>query len=355
MGKRGYIERNPGNRNGIGTGGVGYVVIPDNVKEVGSYVQQCYRSNEITISGDGYGIMSHVKVADGVMPRISFPNNERGTGSLVVWVRESFYNRPIVVAVLANNDTPTIQAAGQQTQRQTYGGISTEVLTDAVNAIIQIYACGNINKPSQVIIKAGGSDRDVVKIQSGNEIKALGKNLEVKVTETFDLVLNDGEQELIRVEGDKDVIHFIDYQGNEITINNKEDSDKDIKKSIEIKDTFGRIYTFDEEKAELTDQFEHRLVLNEDEAHYADKFNNEVILNEDNVQIKCAKYNLGDGAEPMVLGDTLKGLMEELIDAINAITVPTPYGPSGMPLNSVQFSAIKAKLGNMLSQLSNTD
>ena len=57
----------------------------------------------------------------------------------------------------------------------------------------------------------------------------------------------------------------------------------------------------------------------------------------------------------MVLGDTLKDLLSQLIGAINAITVPTPNGTSGTPLNSAQFNKIKAKLGDILSQLSNTD
>jgi len=351
----GWFEKNYGNKNGVGTGGVGYVVIPANVTEIGKYVQQCYRSNEITISGEGYGVMSHVKVADGVMPKIMFPNNEKGKGSLVVWVRESFYNRPIVVATLSDNNTPTIQGAGQQSQRQDYMGVSTEVLTDAVNAIIQIYACGNVNRPGHVVIKAAGSDEDEVEIQAGKKIKHISKEFNVESTESFTVTIHNGEQPIITIEGDEDKLHFVDYNGNEISINNKEDEEQDIKKNIEIKDTFGRKFFFDDEQAEITDQFDHKIVFNEDEAHYTDKFDNEAIFNEDNIQFKCAKFNVGDGNEPMVLGDTLKGLLEDLISAINAITVPTAYGPSGMPLNSAQFTAINSRLRTMLSELSNTD
>ena len=70
---------------------------------------------------------------------------------------------------------------------------------------------------------------------------------------------------------------------------------------------------------------------------------------------KDIQFNVGDGAEPMVLGNTLKGLLEDLISAITSITVPTPHGPSGTPINSAQFSAINSRLKTMLSQLSNTD
>lgn len=53
--------------------------------------------------------------------------------------------------------------------------------------------------------------------------------------------------------------------------------------------------------------------------------------------------------EAAVLGDTLKGLLDELIDAIVALTVPTGMGPSGIPINAAQFQAIKARWRNFLS------
>ena len=121
-----WFEKNVGNKNGIGTGGVGYVVIPENVEDIGDYVNQCYRNNQLTISAEGYGVISYVKVAQNVMPYIKFPNNEQGKGSLVVWVRESFYNRPIIVAILADNNTPQVEGGGQAHQRQEVQGVSVE-------------------------------------------------------------------------------------------------------------------------------------------------------------------------------------------------------------------------------------
>lgn len=60
--------------------------------------------------------------------------------------------------------------------------------------------------------------------------------------------------------------------------------------------------------------------------------------------------NLGEDAdEAAVKGDTLKGLLDELFDAINALTVNTVGGPSTPPLNAAQFAAIKARLQTFLS------
>ena len=357
-----WFEKNTGNKNGIGTGGVGYVVMPTDKMGISDYVQQCYRSNEITMGGDGYGTMSHVKVANGLMPHIKFPNDDDGKGSMVVWVRESFYNRPIVVGVLSDNDTAVISNPGQSKEVQEYNGISIGTFTDALNGILSILAVGNETRPVKIVVKASGSEHDEVEVNASNKISHISKSYSIEATEDFKVEINDGEKPVIIVEGDLDKLHFKDFRGNEIMINNYEsaeddeyDGDEEIKKYIQIKDTFGREYLFDEEKAEIADQFEHKIVFNGDEAHYTDKFNNEAIFNKNNIQFKCKKFNVGNGNEHMVLGDTLKGLLEQLIGAINSITVPTPHGPSGTPLNSAQFNSIKSQLGKILSQLSNTD
>lgn len=54
--------------------------------------------------------------------------------------------------------------------------------------------------------------------------------------------------------------------------------------------------------------------------------------------------------EAAVLGDTLKGLLDELVEAILKLTVPTGVGPSGTPINSAEFNAVKAKFEQFLSQ-----
>ena len=375
----GWFEKNTGNKNGIGTGGVGYVVMPTDKIGISDYMKQCYRSNEITMGGDGYGTMSHVKVANGLMQYIKFPNDDDGKGSMVVWVRESFYNRPIVVGVLADNDTAVISNPGQSKEIQEYGGVSIGTFIDALNGILSILAVGNETRPVKIVVKASGSEYDEVEVNASNKISNISKSFSVEATEDFKVEINDGEKPVITIEGDLDKLHFKDFRGNEVMINNYESAEdeeyeggEEIKKYIQIKDTFGREYLFDEEKAELkdqfghtalfneekaeiADQFEHKIVFNGDEAHYTDKFNNEAIFNEDNIQFKCKKFNVGNGNEHMVLGDTLKGLLEQLIGAINSLTVPTPHGPSGTPLNSAQFNSIKSQLSKILSQLSNTD
>jgi hypothetical protein len=57
----------------------------------------------------------------------------------------------------------------------------------------------------------------------------------------------------------------------------------------------------------------------------------------------------GSSAEWSLLGETTKEKIEEILDGIVAITIPSPLGPLGPPANSATFTAIKALLFEILS------
>lgn len=61
-----------------------------------------------------------------------------------------------------------------------------------------------------------------------------------------------------------------------------------------------------------------------------------------------------DAEESVVLGDTLKSLLEEILDAITQLSVATANGTSSYPLNNPKFKIIKRKLGKMLSKQNKT-
>lgn len=79
------------------------------------------------------------------------------------------------------------------------------------------------------------------------------------------------------------------------------------------------------------------------------------ITSSQTVNILPSKFNVGSGAEQMVLGNTLFEKLDALLDAIKLITVPTAFGPSGTPNNAASFTAIQNDLEEILSELSNTD
>lgn len=66
--------------------------------------------------------------------------------------------------------------------------------------------------------------------------------------------------------------------------------------------------------------------------------------------------NTEETTEPLVRGETLKGLLEELIDAINQQVFLTPAGPTSPgPTNAPTFQNIKSRLTDFLSTLNYTE
>lgn len=66
--------------------------------------------------------------------------------------------------------------------------------------------------------------------------------------------------------------------------------------------------------------------------------------------------NTESDKEPLVRGETLKGLLEELIDAINNQVFKTPSGPTAIgPENKSTFNDIKGRLDTFLSTLNYTE
>ena len=66
--------------------------------------------------------------------------------------------------------------------------------------------------------------------------------------------------------------------------------------------------------------------------------------------------NTESDKEPLVRGETLKGLLEELIDAINNQVFKTPSGPTATgPENRGTFNDIKGRLNKFLSTLNYTE
>ena len=291
------LEKNRGNNNCIPISGVGYIVIPRGVNTA-EYVQRCYRNHSVSISG-GYDstYMHGVKITEAALNKIKFPENDDGLGSPVVWLRDSFTNRAIVIGTLKTaGESNMVQGSQQRLVQETAQSV-VEMFLDALNCTINISAQGNENIPAVINLKASsGTDAgDVVNIISKDRINADGRHIKVNLTEDFELTINNGEEDIIHIVG------------------------------------------------------------NEEELHITDHFKNEAIFNEENVQILTTKFNIGTGKEQMVLGNTLISLLSQLIDAILNMTVLTHVGPSGTPVNAAAFSEIKGKLEEALSKLSNTD
>lgn len=324
-------EINRGNNNCISQSGIGYVVIPDNASAP-DYVQRCYRTSTISISG-GYDAtyMHNVKVVEGVLDRIKFPSGDDNLGSPVVWIRDSFTNRPVVIGTLNAAGDSNMTLSKQQRIVQETAESVVEMFLDALNGKVIISSKGGENVPSEIVIKAtsAASRGDTVRLVSKDEIKAEGKTFSLNLIKDIEIIINNGQEDIIKITADEEGTKFTDHWGNILVMNETETS--------------------------FTSQWQDTVIFNENEVHLTDHNSNEAIFNKDNTQFLTKEFNIGQGNEQMVLGNTLVKLLGRLLDGICSLTVVTHAGPSGTPINAATFTAIKSELETALSKLSNTD
>lgn len=292
----GKIELNRGARTCLGESGIGYVVIPDNDTR-DEYINNCYYSCTVTIDGGyGYSYIENVPIPLELLQQIKFPLKEDEVGSRVFWVRENTFNRPVIVGILNNLYEPNGMVAGQNRYVQEINGNVVEIFMDANTAEMNIKVTGSKNNPSKINVISNTNEDSEINVTSSGKVKISAKNL---IVEAF-----------------KDAVFTL-----------KKNDSKELLK-IESNDT----------QLKITDQF-----------------NNEVTLKDGEIDVVSDKINHNGGNEPMVLGNTLKESLSNLIDAILSMTMVTPTGTSSTPMNAAQFIQIKSQLNNILSQKSNLE
>ena len=292
----GKIELNRGARTCLGESGIGYVVIPDNDTR-DEYINNCYYSCTVTIDGGyGYSYIENVPIPLELLQQIKFPLKEDEVGSRVFWVRENTFNRPVIVGILNNLYEPNGMAAGQNRYVQEINGNVVEIFMDANTAEMNIKVTGSKNNPSKINVISNTNEDSEINVTSSGKVKISAKNLIVEAFKdaVFTLKKNDSK-ELLKIESN----------------------------DIQLK---------------ITDQFD-----------------NEVTLKDGEINVVSDKINHNGGNEPMVLGNTLKESLSNLIDAILSMTMVTPTGASSTPMNAAQFIQIKSQLNNILSQKSNLE
>ena len=230
------------------------------------------------------------------MQQIKFPLKEDEVGSRVFWVRENTFNRPVIVGILNNLYAPNGMVAGQNRYVQEINGNVVEIFMDANTAEMNIKVTGSKNNPSKINVISNTNEDSEINVTSSGKVKISAKNL---IVEAF-----------------KDAVFTL-----------KKNDSKELLK-IESNDT----------QLKITDQFD-----------------NEVTLKNGEIDVVSDKINHNGGNEPMVLGNTLKESLSNLIDAILSMTMVTPTGASSTPMNAAQFIQIKSQLNNILSQKSNLE
>ena len=307
-------------KNDIGEIGVGFVIIPSDVERA-DYILDCYKTNTVTIQGGwGYGCFNNVDVDPEVMKRIEFPDVPEEKGTAVVWVKDDVSQLPIIIATIRKQEDYYALDENQYLVKREPRNTSksVEVFMDGNSSTLQVNIVGDSDTPANLNIKVTSeNESSVVNLYCDNEVNISAHNT-VNVNSRGAVNINTAESITAKIVNDDD----------------------EEKMSLSYTPDNGLAYA---------DEYKNSIICKEGQI--------EVISNDKNgdVIVRGAHINHNDGGEPMVLGDTLKNILGELIDAITALTVVTPAGPSSTPSNAVQFTTVKQKLSNFLSQKSNLD
>lgn len=316
------FEINRGAKTTIGQSGVGFVVVPDDDKRE-DYINDCYRTMSVTINGGyGYGYISNVKILGDVLQQIKFPLKSTERGTAVFWVRENFTNRPIIVGVIPEGNYTNLLNEGQGRYVQQVGEKVVEIFEDATNGVLNISVVSDAEHPANVRIKASsGTTESVLEVESDGIVRVSGNQVESVARQDFKMVLKNAvDDELVTITGDNEKVEYTDQFKTNVKLSEESvDVNTEIDVNVEAKDSVVNVTS------------------------------KEINLKTDD------KLNLDSGKEPMVLGDTLKGILDDILKAIQTMTVMTPVGPSSVPINVADFASVQAKLQNILSQKSNLD
>lgn len=286
--------------SGIGSGGIGWVVIPSEINRE-QYIRDCYRTHTLTINaGIGCGFFNNIPVAENVIQNIEFPDDKNNRGSAVVWIKDSVTNLPVVIAeIRRQNDYYNLDENQIFIKRSTKDNTkSIKILADGNSPTLFIDVSSKSDNPSKINIKLTSKNK--------NSVLNLDCDNQINITSA---------QEINAI--------------SESKISMK------IKKEGEIKTELS--YTAGEG------------------LNYQDEFGNKIICEDNKVNIVSKNIIHNEGSESMVLGDTLSKLLSQLISEIQKITVKVSGTISSVPLNVAMLKAIASKIESIKSSKSNLD
>lgn len=274
--------------------GIAYVCIPSNIKRE-DYITGCIRSGKLGLFFDTGDFVWDVPVDTDKLERVIFPEKYGDLGSMVVWVNVPKHNVPIVIGIISKDDDFHSYEYGQTTLEKDSSAGSASVVVD---------------EKGQILITAKSFDPE----SAPRIITRLG---------SFDIP-GDFQTTIFGVKADYVIGSVYQSATKDFTWVVQDQAIDELQSSITFKK--GEGYT------------------------YLDEFENLLKMEDQKMTLDSPEILHGANAtESAVKGDTLESLLEQLIDAINLISVTTAVGPSGPPINAAQFIAIKNQLATFKS------
>lgn len=300
---------------------IGYVAIPADVDRA-DHVKYCLQNHIATIrTNEGEFIRDcpiaygFIGVNEGFIYSLEFPGDPTELGSQVVALNVPKSDIPIIIGCLPMIDG-TVHIPGEDSLSFSRGSSEGSFLIegDGLKGILQMVADGGDQEN-------GG----VVSIRAMNEAKSAVISLG---TDKFNLHTTKRTEVLSNEEF-------------EVIVKNKQQDDK--KASIKYTKGVGLQYK---------DEWDNEVLTEEGKVYMKEGGSGKVFEIEEG---ELSVGSEGGSDEAMAMGDTLKEKLEALIDAISQLTVPTPSGKSGTPVNIADFQQIRSELQEILSEIATVD
>ena len=234
------------------------------------------------------------------MQNITFPTDEENRGTAVVWVRDSISQLPVIVAVLRKQSEYYNLSENQYRLKRNNTDKTrvVELFVDGDTSDFELTVIGDKKQPARVNIKLSSQNKD--------SVFTLSCDNEINVSSDKKITLESNEQinvQLTQKGEDKATIKYVVEEG----------------------------------------------------FSYKDEFGNEIICKDNEITLKSEKINHNSGKEPMVLGNTLVNILNDLLKAIQQLTVISPVGATSIPVNVADFVEIQSKLETIKSKISNLE
>jgi len=271
---------------GIETGnlpaGIGYIAIPDDIDR-DKYVEDCYRTNSVTIFGGiHYGFFHNVFVDVDSMQKIKFPKDNKSFGSPVMWVNVPVFNKPAIIAVFKYSDD--YEALEEQSTHNLLerNGRHITVSKRANDATIDIHIRGDSEMPGTLNLN----------IINDN------KTCELNVYVTGKTTVSSTEQLTLRSDKKLELIVV--------------DKNSEKKLDLTYEDGVGLIYK---------DEFENELIISENGVKFLTYKNIDIVSGENTISMDDSGVNIDAGEKPIFIGGGQEVLYSKIPGANEIVDV----------------------------------
>ena len=292
-----------------------YIIIPNGVNKE-EYIQQVFRTNQVSITDTKGDCLHNCRVSKTCLPLIEFPEEGETFGSMVLGTYIPEFNKVVVTHVFNKIDQSDFYEEGQNALEKnfekSYSGVGVSAKQN------YIYLRSFSDQPNKISIACVNENFEdsIIEIETSGSINKQANTINQFIEDKSTLTVADEDQD------ENELIIEIDRQAAKF---------KTIKE----------------------DEIQSEVTINQEGFSYSDINENQIDIKEEQIDIKAkSKVNLGNGDEKIILGDTFINKLSLFLDAVIAGTAgPYPFSPQFIQ-SAQQF---KSELNSTLSQYSNTD